>query len=141
MQHKRFYDRYKLFRSKGFLALLLLICGLALLSRPTSAMLATGAYTVNTTTDAVDANIGNGVCATSSGECSLRAAIQEANASFAAQTITLPAGTYKLTIEGDDEESAVTGDAAIPLPMRYSLAVQQLMPVTGLAAQTPTNAA
>lgn len=113
MQHKPFYDKYKLFRPKGFMALLLLICGLALLSRPTSATLATGAYTVNTTTDAVDANIGNGMCATSNGECSLRAAIQEANASFAAQTITLPAGTYKLTIEGDDEESAVTGDLDI----------------------------
>jgi len=119
MQHNPFYNKYKLFRPKsflrpkGFFPLLLLICGLALLGSPTSATLATGAYTVNTTTDAVDANIGNGVCATSSGECSLRAAIQEANASFAAETITLPAGTYKLTIEGDNEESAVTGDLDI----------------------------
>ena len=115
MQHKRFYDKYKPSRPKSFAALLLLICGLALalLGHPTSALHATSAYTVNTTTDAVDANIGNGVCATSSGECSLRAAIQEANASFAAETITLPAGTYKLTTSGDDEESAVTGDLDI----------------------------
>lgn len=111
MQHKRFYQKYRLCSPKGFLTLLLLICGLALLGK--SATHAAGGFTVNTTTDAVDANIGNGVCATSSGECSLRAAIQEANASFVAETITLSAGTYKLTIEGSDEESAVTGDLDI----------------------------
>ena len=36
--------------------------------------------TVNTTADSIDASPGNGVCANSSGYCSLRAAIMEANA-------------------------------------------------------------
>src|SRR5688572_33136742 len=49
---------------------------------------------VNSTADAVDANPGDGICATSSGVCTLRAAIQEANASNGADTITVPAGIY-----------------------------------------------
>ncbi|HEY0520772.1 MAG TPA: CSLREA domain-containing protein [Ilumatobacteraceae bacterium] len=36
-------------------------------------------FVVNTTSDASDSAIGNGVCATSAGTCSLRAALQEAN--------------------------------------------------------------
>ena len=36
-------------------------------------------FVVNSTSDAADANIGNGICATSAGVCSLRAAISEAN--------------------------------------------------------------
>src|SRR3990172_1659410 len=35
-------------------------------------------FTVNSTTDGVDSNPGNGVCATAGGVCTLRAAIQEA---------------------------------------------------------------
>jgi CSLREA domain-containing protein len=42
---------------------------------------------VNNTGDAVDSNIGNGVCATAGGVCTLRAAIQEANALAGANTI------------------------------------------------------
>jgi CSLREA domain-containing protein len=37
-------------------------------------------FVVNSTGDGADANIGNGQCATTAGTCSLRAAIQEANA-------------------------------------------------------------
>jgi CSLREA domain-containing protein len=36
-------------------------------------------FTVNSTSDAADSTIGNGICATSTGECTLRAAISEAN--------------------------------------------------------------
>ncbi len=39
----------------------------------------TATWTVNTTSDAPDANVGNGVCATAAGQCSLRAAIENAN--------------------------------------------------------------
>jgi CSLREA domain-containing protein len=35
-------------------------------------------FTVDTTTDSVDASLGNGLCADSLGRCSLRAAIMEA---------------------------------------------------------------
>ena len=52
------------------------------------------------TTDNVnvgDTNIGDGTCATSSGDCTLQAAIQESNAAFGRNTILLPAGVYTAT--------------------------------------------
>jgi CSLREA domain-containing protein len=67
-------------------------------------------FTVNSAIDAVDANPGDGVCATSLGQCTLRAAIQETNALSGADTITLPAGTYTLTLPGANEGNAATGD-------------------------------
>lgn len=70
-------------------------------------------FNVNSTADAVDINPGNGVCATSSNVCTLRAAIQEANALAGEDVITLPAGTYTLTITGENEEDAATGDLDI----------------------------
>src|SRR5438445_13495796 len=44
-------------------------------------------FTVNVTGDGQDANPGNGICATAAGNCSLRAAIQEANANAGKDTI------------------------------------------------------
>lgn len=44
-------------------------------------------YTVTNTSDATDSNIGNNICAIAGGGCSLRAAIQEANARSGFQTI------------------------------------------------------
>jgi CSLREA domain-containing protein len=38
-------------------------------------------FTVNSTTDGADANVGDGICADGTGHCTLRAAIQEANVS------------------------------------------------------------
>ena len=67
-------------------------------------------FIVNSTTDAVDANPGNGICASAGGICTLRAAIMEANALAGADIITLPSGTYTLTIAGTGEDAAVTGD-------------------------------
>ena len=67
-------------------------------------------FVVNTTNDTIDANPGDGICADSTGHCSLRAAIMEANATFGADTISVPAGTYTLTIPGIDEDAAGTGD-------------------------------
>ncbi len=55
-------------------------------------------FLVNTTADTQDAAAGNGVCADASGACSLRAAITEANALAGADIITLPAGTYTITL-------------------------------------------
>ncbi len=70
-------------------------------------------FSVNSTTDAVDANLGDGLCLTSTNECTLRAAVQEANASAGADTITLAGGqTYMLTFAGA-EDAGVTGDLDI----------------------------
>ena len=55
-------------------------------------------FVVNSTLDRGDANPGNGICASSDGSCTLRAAIQEANMLPGADIIQLPAGTYALQI-------------------------------------------
>ena len=49
-------------------------------------------FTVNSRADAVDAAIGDGACATATGVCTLRAAIQETNALPGNDAISLPAG-------------------------------------------------
>jgi CSLREA domain-containing protein len=74
---------------------------------------AAGSFLVNSTVDAVDANPGDGVCASAAGECTLRAAINEANAHAGKDAISLPAGTYRLTIPGANEEDGFTGDLDI----------------------------
>lgn len=56
-------------------------------------------FYVNTTDDAYDNNVGDGVCQTSLGNCSLRAAIQEANLMDTLEAdviINVPPGTYTL---------------------------------------------
>ena len=54
-------------------------------------------FTVGATIDAADVTPGNGVCATSGlGVCTLRAAVQEANALPGGDAIVVPAGTYVL---------------------------------------------
>jgi len=60
------------------------------------------AFTVTKTADTAD-----GTC---DSDCSLREAIIAANAAAGADTITLPAGTYTLSIAGTDEDAAATGD-------------------------------
>ncbi len=70
-------------------------------------------FTVNSSADVVDANPGDGVCATAGGACTLRAAIQEANALAGDDTIILPSGFYTLTISGIDEDLAAEGDLDI----------------------------
>lgn len=70
-------------------------------------------FSVNNTTDAVDVTPGNGVCATANGVCSLRAAIQEANALAGDDVILVPAGVFNLTLSGVDEDAAAKGDLDI----------------------------
>ena len=67
--------------------------------------------------DAPDASPGDGVCATSAGTCSLRAAIQESNATAGTDTIAFPAisvlhlrDVVKLTVGGAGEDFSRTGD-------------------------------
>ncbi|MEW5986602.1 MAG: choice-of-anchor Q domain-containing protein, partial [Chloroflexota bacterium] len=70
-----------------------------------------GSLVVDSTADAVDQNPGDGFCRTAGGECTLRAAVQEGNASSdETTTIVLPAGAYLLTIPGANEDAAATGD-------------------------------
>src|SRR5947208_11529776 len=69
-------------------------------------------YVVNSTADAPDADVGDGVCAAANGACTLRAAVMQANFTAGADNIILPAGTYTLTRAGDDD-AAVLGDLDI----------------------------
>lgn len=55
-------------------------------------------YTALKTADTVDDNVGDGICADADGQCSLRAALMEANANPNHNTISLVRGnTYKIT--------------------------------------------
>src|SRR5918999_172647 len=65
---------------------------------------------VNDTADRPDVSVGNGVCATSAGRCTLRAAIQEANALLGHDTINVPPGTYELEVPSLNDDLPSTGD-------------------------------
>ncbi|WP_157578353.1 right-handed parallel beta-helix repeat-containing protein [Rudaea cellulosilytica] len=70
-------------------------------------------FNVNNSADTVDSSPGDGNCADAFGNCTLRAAVMEANALPGAHTINLPAGTYILAIAGRGENAAATGDLDI----------------------------
>jgi len=80
--------------------MVLFVCIVLALYPPHAATAASLNFSVNSTQDAPDATPGDGICAISTGECTLRAAVQEANAQPAGSTvaITVPAGTYSLTL-------------------------------------------
>src|ERR1043166_3128263 len=79
-------------------------------------------FVVNTTADTQDAAPGNGTCADSTGMCSLRAAITEANALAGADIITLPAGTYTQTLVAAEENANAGGDFDITSPITINRA-------------------
>ena len=70
-------------------------------------------FVVDSPLDGVDAIPGDGVCETAANACTLRAAIQEANALAGADTIALPADVYTLTLGGAGENASATGDLDI----------------------------
>jgi CSLREA domain-containing protein len=63
-------------------------------------------FTVNATDDRRDATPGDGICDTGGGTCTLRAAVQEANALGGSHQIVLPAGPYRLTLPGRDDDAS-----------------------------------
>jgi CSLREA domain-containing protein len=103
------------------------VCALAAgLSLGAWAVADAATFTVDTTKDAVDAAPGDGLCATAAGACSLRAAVQEANALAGPDTINLPAGTYVLTLPGPPEDAGASGD----------LDVHETLTIAGAGAAT-----
>lgn len=80
-----------------------------------------GVITVNTTADEIAADPQSGLCRTASGACTLRAAVQTANAR-PGSTIVVPAGRYVLTIPPDPRKvqgrnpDATTGDLNLTAP-------------------------
>jgi CSLREA domain-containing protein len=97
-------------KRSSYTVVLLLFCSLL---AGAIAVEAEATFTVDSTNDAVDAHPGDGICATAEGECTLRAAIQEANASEGEDTIHLPIETFNLTIPGMDEDASASGDLDI----------------------------
>jgi CSLREA domain-containing protein len=87
-------------------------------------------FVVNTTLDSTDSNPGNSQCGNTVGFCSLRAAIQEANAFDGPDTITLGAASYEVTtvqtvaLGFDEEDAAASGD----------LDVTSVITITGVSA-------
>src|SRR6266545_1657367 len=91
------------------------VLGIVFLSSAATEAGAASLLTVTTTSDGTDVNPGDGVCETAPGNavCTLRAAVQEANALAGPDTVSLPSGTYMLTLLGADEDAAATGDLDI----------------------------
>ncbi|MBL8056888.1 MAG: CSLREA domain-containing protein, partial [Anaerolineales bacterium] len=95
---------------RGLALLALLLAAGAALARPAAA----ASFTVDSTLDAVDAAPGDGVCATAGAVCTLRAAIQEANALAGSDLIDFAvSGPFVLTLAGTGEDAAATGDLDI----------------------------
>jgi hypothetical protein len=67
-------------------------------------------FNVSTALDGVDAILGNGSCATATGGCTLRAAIQEANATPGTDIINIPAGTFSFGLITNNENAGAAGD-------------------------------
>src|SRR2546423_9830355 len=79
----------------GLTSLLALPTGLLSLLQPTAHAATT--FTVNSTGDGADSNVGDGLCNDGAGNCTLRAAIQQTNATPGTETITFYVpGTFNL---------------------------------------------
>ena len=91
MPHTRFPHSWRV------LAVSLLLAAV-LLAHSATVRVQAATFTVTSTADAVDASPGDGVCATATGGCTVRAAVEEANAERSADTITVPAGRYRLIL-------------------------------------------
>lgn len=92
--------------SRGLIGLLFLIAPLQAVYSLT--------FTVDDPSDFTDATPGDGKCDIGTNLCTLRAAVQEANAWPGADYIILPANTYSLATQlGVNEDSAATGDIDI----------------------------
>src|SRR5277367_6918525 len=76
-------------------------------------------FQVNSTADRADQKPGDGICATGNSapdgsgnpECTLRAAIQESNADAGEHQITVPAGTYALTLASNCVVAVYNGNS------------------------------
>jgi len=88
--------------SLSLLALLLAGCGPSTAALPCSTV-------IIPVTKVADTN--DGIC--SSADCSLREAVIMSNTCAGTQTISIPAGTYSLTLVGSAEDAAATGDLDI----------------------------
>jgi len=99
-----------------------------------AARAAADTYAVTSTIDAIDAVPGNGSCATATGACTLRAAVQEANAHAGPDVVTMPAGLFLLALAGAGEDAAATGDLDVIDPLEIDGAGRETTVIDGLGA-------
>ncbi|MEM7131754.1 MAG: choice-of-anchor Q domain-containing protein [Chloroflexota bacterium] len=77
-------------------------------------MLPDADFLVNSPLEGNDSTLGDGLCETTEGVCTLRAAIQEANALPGKQRIALPRQTYMLNLDSATVMAAFLGAASRP---------------------------
>jgi CSLREA domain-containing protein len=107
--------------NRYFRALIALMAALSLaasllLSQAAEPAKASTTFTVNTKTDAADTNPGDGTCSILGSFCTLRAAVQEANATPGADTINFnisAAGDGLATISPDSPLPPITNTVTI----------------------------
>jgi len=92
-------------------------------------------YVVNSTADTADADVGSARCADGRGKCTLRGAIMQANFHPGSDVIRIPAGTFRLTRAGDDDQ-AVLGDLDITDSVTLEGAGSTKTIIDGNGAQT-----
>lgn len=73
-------------------------------------VIAAAELVVDSTADALDQSPGDGLCLTQGGACTLRAAVQEANALEGPDDIVVPPGTYTLSLGSFGDSMAASGD-------------------------------
>lgn len=108
------FSKHLVYRQALGLALLVMIMAAL---KPAALFGAT--YVVNSTADESDTDPADGVCRAASGDCTLRAAVMQANFTTGPNTIVLPSGVYLLTRAGYDDD-ALVGD----LDIKHDLTIQ-----------------
>lgn len=88
-------------------------------------------FTVTSVDDTPDASPLGGLCSDVTGACTLRAAVQQANAAPDPDTIVLPPGLFDVYLYGPDEDAAQTGDLDITTPVAIVGAAASLTIVRG----------
>jgi len=89
------------------------VVAVALLLMPSDAA-AQATFQVNSFGDATDVSPGDGTCATAAGQCTLRAAVIEANMLPGDDTIAFGiVGTFTLGLHGSGDDMSLTGDLDI----------------------------
>ena len=78
-----------------------------------AAVASAAGFNVNVTYDAIDAIPGDGICADAAGNCTLRAAVMEANALPGWDDVSVPGGLYLLSLATPGEDFAAKGDLDI----------------------------
>jgi CSLREA domain-containing protein len=105
--------RRQLLQLVGALGLLLALATAVFLLGRNEGQASGATFTVNSTGDSGDSNIGDGACDDGTGNCTLRAAIEEANFTPDADTIDFAIGSGPQTIVPDSALPTITSPATI----------------------------